>query len=112
MGASDSEQKGSEFNAEERNAMALVGGIREPVLVLSKDLYALAANNTFFSAFGLSEKEIKGLDFFSLNNGAWDLPVLRQLLQKDLPREKQVHDVKIGFDKNLQKSILELLNKV
>lgn len=98
MGHLYEEAKRSKITAEERQAMALAGGIREPVLVLNTELNTLAANDTFYSVFELKENQALNRPVFSLNNHAWNLPELRQLLQIDLPRTRQVHDVDVAFD--------------
>jgi two-component sensor histidine kinase len=72
-------------------AQGIVDTVREPVLVLDKDLRVIAASRSFYSAFKVSPEDTKGRLLYTLGDGQWDIPKLRVLLEKIIP-EKGVMD--------------------
>lgn len=58
----------------------VVDVVREPVLILDKELVILAANENFYTTFKVNPGETKGKLVYSLGNGQWDIPALRKLL--------------------------------
>ena len=72
-------------------AQAIVDTVREPLLVLDKDLRVVAASRSFYETFQANRLETQGRLLYSLGDGQWDIPVLRVLLEKILP-EKTVLD--------------------
>ena len=67
-------------------AEAIVDTIREPLLVLDKGLCVVAANRSFYRAFGLDRLEVEGHPIYDLGGGQWDIPELRTLLETILPQ--------------------------
>ena len=67
-------------------AQGIVDTVREPVLVLDKDLRVIAASRSFYSAFKVSPDDTKGRLLYALGDGQWDIPKLRVLLEKSFPR--------------------------
>ena len=68
-------------------AQGIVDTVREPVLVLDKDLRVLAASRSFCSAFKVSADDTKGKLLYALGDGQWDIPKLRVLLEKIIPEQ-------------------------
>jgi two-component sensor histidine kinase len=66
-------------------AQGIVDTVREPVLVLDKDLRVIAASRSFYSAFKVSPEETQGRLLYALGDGQWDIPKLRVLLEKIIP---------------------------
>jgi len=60
--------------------------VREPVLILDKNLRVLAANEPFYRTFQVEEKETEKKIVYELGNGQWDIPALRKLLENILPQ--------------------------
>ena len=75
-------------------AQAIVDTIREPLLVLDKDLRVVAASRSFYLTFRMKREEILGRPIYALGNGQWDLPELRLLLEQILPK----HTVMDGYE--------------
>jgi two-component sensor histidine kinase len=75
-------------------AQAIVDTVREPVLVLDKDLRVIAASRSFYSAFKVSPENTQGRHLRALGDGQWDIPKLRELLETDIPR----HGVMEGYE--------------
>ena len=55
-------------------AQGIVDTVREPVLVLDKDLRVIAASRSFYSAFKVSPEDTKGRLLLALGDGQWDIP--------------------------------------
>jgi len=65
----------------------VVDALREPVLILNKDLKILAANEAFYNLFQVKKVDTEGKLIYKLGNGQWDIPKLRNLLEEILPKE-------------------------
>ncbi len=68
-------------------AQGIVDTVREPVLVLDKDLRVITASRSFYSAFKVSPEETEGRLLYTLGDGQWDIPKLRVLLEKIIPEK-------------------------
>ena len=64
----------------------VVDVVREPILVLDKDLCVMAANESFYRVFQVELKDTEGKVVYELGNGQWDIPALRKLLEDILPK--------------------------
>jgi len=62
------------------------GSIREPLLVLDSSLKVMGANPSFYKTFSVKPDETVGVLIYSLGNGQWNIPGLRELLEKILPQ--------------------------
>ncbi len=60
--------------------------IREPLLVLDKDLRVVTASRSFCRTFGLELGDVEGLAIYDLAGGQWNIPELRLLLETILPQ--------------------------
>lgn len=65
----------------------VVDVLREPVLILDKDLKILAANESFYILFQVKPADTEGKKVYDLGNGQWDIPKLRNLLEDVLPKD-------------------------
>jgi PAS domain S-box-containing protein len=68
-------------------AQAIVDTVREPLLVLDKELRIIAASRSFYETFQAAREETQGRLLYTLGDGQWDIPALRKLLDKILPEE-------------------------
>jgi len=76
-------------------AEAIIINIREPLLVLDKDLRIKTANNAFYNTFRVTEKETESVLIYDLGNKQWDIPELRTLLEKILPEKTVFNDFEV-----------------
>jgi two-component sensor histidine kinase len=76
-------------------AQAIVDTIREPLLVLDKDLRVVAASRSFYLTFKMKRQEVQGLPIYALGNGQWDIPGLRLLLDRILPQHAVMDDYEV-----------------
>ena len=63
-------------------AQAMVDTVREPLIVLDKDLRVVAASRSFYLKFMTNPDDTQGKHFYELGDGEWDIPKLRLLLEK------------------------------
>src|SRR6202521_2511508 len=75
-------------------AQGIVDTVREPLLVLDKELRVIAASRSFYSAFKVSPEDTQGRLLYELGDGQWDIPKLRVLLEKIVPE----HGVIEGYE--------------
>ena len=75
-------------------AQIIVDTVREPLLVLDDDLNILVASTSFHRSFQIGVEETQGCSLFALDNGAWDIPALRLLLERSLAD----HAIVAGFE--------------
>jgi two-component system CheB/CheR fusion protein len=71
-------------------AESIVATIREPLIILDKDIRVKTANKSFYSKFNTNEDETNGKLFYELANGQWDVPRLRELLSKVVKEENKI----------------------
>jgi PAS domain S-box-containing protein len=67
-------------------AQAIVDTIREPLLVLDKDLRVVTANRSFYLTFGMNRQDVQGRPVYALGDGQWNIPELRLLLENIAPQ--------------------------
>lgn len=64
----------------------VVDVVREPILILNKDLRVMTANDSFYRTFQVEQKDTENKVVYELGNGQWDIPALRKLLEDILPK--------------------------
>ena len=79
-------------------AEAIVETVREPLLVLDKDLHVKMANRSFLGTFRASKGETEGRLLYELGNGQWDIPELRRLLEDIIPQHTEFRDFEVTHD--------------
>jgi len=88
---------------------SILGSIREPLLVLSPDLKVVTANASFYQTFDVKPDETEGVLIYDLGNRQWDIPKLRELLEKVLPRNTNFHDFEVEHVfRNIGRKIMHL----
>ncbi|MFC1480220.1 PAS domain S-box protein [Candidatus Omnitrophota bacterium] len=73
----------------------ILSTLREPFLVLDKNLRVISANQSFFTNFEVTEKDTIGQLLPDLGNRQWGIPRLLQLLKEIIPEKKVVKDYEI-----------------
>lgn len=76
-------------------AEAIVGTVRQPLLVLDAGLRVQSANPAFYGLFGVAAKETEGKLLYDLGNKQWDIPALRTLLDEVLSKNQEVADYEV-----------------
>lgn len=73
----------------------VVDTLREPFLILDKDLKVLSANRMFYSFFKVEQKDTEGKVVYSLGDGQWNIPKLKILLEDILPKNTFFEDFNV-----------------
>ncbi|MCC8397687.1 hypothetical protein LJ656_34700 [Paraburkholderia sp. MMS20-SJTR3] len=73
-------------------ADAIIDTMAEPLLVLESDLRVARANHAFYKTFQTAAYDTIGALLYMLGNGQWNIPALRELLEKLLPGQTVVRD--------------------
>jgi len=76
----------------------LVDIVREPILILDKDLRVMAANDSFYRKFQVEMKDTEKRIVYELGNGQWNIPALRKLLEDILPKNTFFKDFKVTHE--------------
>src|SRR5579863_6542675 len=76
-------------------AQAIVDTVREPLLVLDKELRVLATSRSFYSTFQVAPSSTQGQLVYELGDGQWDIPELRLLLERIVPEHGVMDDYEV-----------------
>lgn len=79
-------------------AEAVVETIRDPLLVLDAKLSVLSANTSFYQKFRTTAQETVGRMIYQLGDGQWNIPALRQLLDKLLPQDSRIENFEVDHE--------------
>ncbi|OJU20629.1 MAG: histidine kinase [Sphingomonas sp. 66-10] len=79
-------------------AQGIVDTIAEPLLVLDANLCVQAASRSSFETFGVDSYETLGQPIYELGNGQWDIPELRALLERVIPKATAIIDYEVEHD--------------
>jgi len=74
---------------------SIIATLREPFLVLDKNLRVISANQAFYAVFGVAEKDIIGRLLPDLGDSQWNIPKLLALLKEIIPGKKVVKDYEV-----------------
>jgi len=77
---------------------AIIDTIREPLIILDEELCIIAASRSFYKKFRETHKNTEGKKFYDLGNGQWNIPKLRLLLEKVIPKSKSVEEYEVDHD--------------
>ena len=76
----------------------IVNTIREPLLVLNQDLNVVTVNRSFYEFFKVKPEETVGRLIYDLGNKQWDIPRLRELLEKIIPQQNSFDNYEVEHD--------------
>jgi PAS domain S-box-containing protein len=77
---------------------SIVETVREPLVVLDAQLRVVAANPSFYRTFQATPQETEGRFLYDLGNRQWDIPRLRELLEKIIPEKSVFEDFEVEHD--------------
>ncbi len=84
--------------------------VREPVLILDKDLKVMAANESFYKTFQVEPSDTEKKNVYELGNGQWNIPALRKLLEDILPKNTFFKGFEVDHDFSLIGHKVMILN--
>ena len=76
----------------------ILATLRDPFLVLDKDLRVVTANHAFYENFQVAQEDTQGCFVYDLGNRQWDIPQLRTLLEEVLPQNHTFHDFEVEHE--------------
>ena len=76
-------------------ADAIIRTVRGPLLVLNKDLRIISANEAFYNAFKVAPNDTENRLLYDLGNQQWNIPKLKTLLEKILPKNNTLTDYEV-----------------
>jgi PAS domain S-box-containing protein len=79
-------------------AQCIVDTIRDPLVVLEDDMTIVTASKAFLTMFGITEAEAHGRRVSELGQRQWDVPALRDLMERVLPENKPIDGCEIEDD--------------
>ncbi|MFH1112111.1 MAG: hypothetical protein V1712_03545 [Patescibacteria group bacterium] len=91
-------QTGKEVEIALKYANSIITTLREPFLVINKNLRIVSANNSFYAVFEVAEKETIGQLLPNLGNGQWNIPKLIHLLKEILPQKTVVTNYEVEHE--------------
>jgi PAS domain S-box-containing protein len=77
---------------------AIIATVREPLVVLDKDLRVITANRSFYRTFQVNPAETEKRLIYDLGKRQWDIPGLRELLENILPKNTSFEDFEVDHD--------------
>ncbi|MEO8173677.1 MAG: chemotaxis protein CheB [Sediminibacterium sp.] len=90
--------RNEQLNLSRLYAESIVTTIREPLIILGKDLKIRSANRSFYQNFKTTMEGTVGKYIFDLGNKQWDIPALRKLLENILPENASINDFEVAHD--------------
>ena len=95
-----SEQKRTQEALEDALAYAegIVETAREPLVVLDAEFRVITANTSFYRNFNLSRGKVEKKVFFEIGSRRWDIPALREFLEKILPENTSLENFAVAKD--------------
>ncbi|MDT8318104.1 MAG: PAS domain S-box protein [bacterium] len=75
------------FKQSQELAENIINTVREPLIALDQDLRVVSASRSFYTVFQVNPAETVGQLIYNLGNKQWDIPRLRELLEKILPEQ-------------------------
>ncbi len=77
---------------------SIVDTIRDPLVVLENDMTIVTASKAFLTIFGITQADAHGRRVSELGQHQWDVPALRNLMEKVLPENKPIESFEIEDD--------------
>lgn len=74
---------------------SIVNTIREPLIILDKDLRIKSVNPSFYKYFRTTEQETEGRSLFEIGQAHWDIPKFKEMLMSVIPDKTTIEDYRI-----------------
>lgn len=77
---------------------SIINILHDPLIILYEDFTVALASLSFYQAFEVTPKDTEGKLIYDLGNRQWNIPKLRQLLEKVLPQTTSFDNFEIEHD--------------
>lgn len=78
-------------------AEAIVNTVREPLVILNKDLQVITANRAFYQTFDILPEKLENRPFYELGGGELNVPKFITLLRRVLTKGTSFNDFEIEY---------------
>ena len=102
--------RNEQLNLSRTYAESIVATIREPLIILDKNMQVKTANRSYYDKFKTTEDETEGKLFYEIGNEQWNIPALRSMLRNILLEENKITGFEIKQDFNIIGERVMLLN--
>ncbi len=99
-----------QLEAQRNYSESIVANLREPLLVLDKNLRIRSANNAFYRVFKFKEEEVNNILIYELGKNEWEIPKLRSLLNNIIHKKSVINDFEITHTFRRLGEIIMLIN--
>src|SRR6476619_5098402 len=72
--------------------------VREPLVVLDRDLRVIAASRSFYRTFAVEPRNTQGRKLYLLGDGQWNIPALRTVLEEVIPKHRIVEAYEVEHE--------------
>lgn len=79
-------------------ARAIVETMKEPLLVLDKDVRVLSANKAFYDTFRVHASDVTNKSLFEIGEHQWDILKLRKLIEQVVTKNIYFSNFEVSFD--------------
>jgi len=79
-------------------AESIINTLREPLLVLDRNLRVVTVSRSFYDLFKVEPEETVGRLIYDLGNKQWDIPSIRDLLETILPEKSVFVNYEVEHD--------------
>jgi len=76
----------------------LIDTVRSSLVVLDENLRVRSANRSFYRLFQVQPAQTEGQLIYDLGNRQWDIPALRERLERIIPCDESIEDYEIEHD--------------
>jgi two-component system CheB/CheR fusion protein len=76
-------------------ADAIIATLRESLVVMDQEMRVLLANRSFYKVFQATPESTEGQLIYDLGNRQWDIPGLRELLERIIPENGAFEDYEV-----------------
>ncbi len=87
--------KQDQINATRQYSEAIIATVRDPFVVLDKNLRIKSINKSFYKKFNIAEQEAEGQLIYEIHNSLFDNTQLRSLLEEILPKKTEINEYEI-----------------
>ena len=81
------QKRNEEVEALNNYSNSILATIPDPMLIVDRNMYIRSANEQFLHTFRLEEDDVVGRSLFRLDEGAWNIPEVKKIVQ-DIVRNK------------------------
>ena len=104
--------RNEQLNLARLYAESIVSTIREPLIILNKELKVKSANKAFYTKFLVKEEDTERKSLFELGNRQWAIPELKKMLESVLPEKRTVVDFEVAAAFPMLGNRIILLNAI